>query len=151
MPGPWTQTSNAVLVPISGKSIATNSFALGSSTSLTRVQSQVMELGDSAAAVSAFNQAAAAFAYPPVSKAPFSEGQQSVILMKTDALWLDPGQNGNFTGAYSEYNLYQFVIVWRERNTVAIITAVMTGYYYDRELKLLADHMEARILTSLSS
>ena len=139
----WTEPSGSALVNLSALSSATSAFAYGSGTPV-QVLSQVLVLDSDASAASTYSAAVGAVAYPPTTDLSISEGQETSLLRSHDAVWRDPGPNGNFTGAYTSYDRYQYVLVWREHNVVALISFEIDGFNL-HFLQPLADREETRI------
>ena len=109
-----------------------------------QVESQVLVLDSDASATAAYSAAVGAYPYPSTNEVSISEGQQTSVVRSVDPVWRDPGPNGNFTGAYTKYDHYQFVLVWREHNAVAIISFAIDDSNVRLLLKL-ADREETRI------
>jgi hypothetical protein len=141
--GGWTEPSGGALVDLSALSTSTSTFAYGQGGPV-QLQNQVMVFDSDALAATAYTAAVSAYPYPSTNAVAISEGEETSVVRSQDPVWRDPGPNGNFTGAYTRYDRYQFVLVWREHNVVALISFAIDDFDV-RLLQSLADREETRI------
>ena len=142
----WRELSGAPLVKLSAQSTAMSAFAFGSAP--VQLRNQVLVLNSEAAAGTAYRAAVRAYPYPLATDLSIVEGQESSLVRSKAPVWRDPGPNGNFTGGYTAYNRYQFVLIWRDHNVVALISFAI-DLYNTSYLQPLADRVESQVQANL--